>query len=220
VRVLAIDTSTPRGSVAVADDAELLGEVRLCSEDPYSVRLLPAVQFLLEGLGLASGGLDGFAVTTGPGSFTGLRVGMSTIQGLALGAGRPCLGVSSLDVLAARLSGHSPHLAVMMDAFRGEVFAALYDARARPLGEPRVALPEEFLTAVPAGSAFLGDGALRYRQQVEEACPGAVFPQRSLFLAGTLARLAAPRLAAGEGAGPESLRPLYLRRADIRKEGA
>lgn len=220
MRVLALDTTTPRGSVAVAEGPKLLGEVRLDRDEPQSVRLLPAVQFLLDGLALRPGDLDGFAVTTGPGSFTGLRVGLSTIQGLALGAARPCLGVSSLDVLAARLQGLAPHLAVMVDAFRGEVYAALYDAQARLVGERRATAPGDFLATVPAGSAFLGDGALRYRQEVASACPGATFPERSLFLAGTLARLAAPRLAAGEGSGPESLRPLYLRKADVRKEGA
>jgi tRNA A37 threonylcarbamoyladenosine modification protein TsaB len=116
--------------------------------------------------------------------------------------------------------GTAPHLAALVDAFRGEVYAALYDEEARLVGERRVAAPADFLASVPAGSAFLGDGALHCRRDIVEACPGAIFPERSLFLAGTLARLASRRLAAGEGAGPEALRPLYLRRADVRKGGA
>lgn len=219
MRVLAVDTTTPRGSVAVAEGDELLGEVRLSSDLAHSVRVLPAAQFLLDGLALRPADLGGFAVTTGPGSFTGLRVGLSTIQGLALAAGRPCLGLSSLDVLAARIRGMAPRLAALVDAFRGEVYAALYDSEARLVGERRVASPVDFLATVPAGSAFLGDGAARYKREVLDACPGAIFPERSLYLAGTLARLAAPRLAAGEGAGPEALRPVYLRWADVRKGG-
>ena len=218
--MLAVDTTTPRGSVAVADGDELLGEVRLSSDQSHSTRVLPAARFLLDGLALRPSDLGGFAVTTGPGSFTGLRVGLSTIQGLALAAGRPCLGVSSLDVLAARMRGMALHLAALMDAFRGEVYAALYDLEGRLIGDRRAVTPEEFLATVPAGSAFLGDGVVRYRRDVLAACPGALLPDRSLFLAGTLARIAAPRLAAGGGAGPEALRPVYLRRADIGKGGA
>jgi tRNA threonylcarbamoyladenosine biosynthesis protein TsaB len=211
-----MDTTTPRGSVAFADTEVVLGEVRLTSPTPHSTRLLAAVEFLLDGLGLSPLEIEGYAVTTGPGSFTGLRVGIGTVQGLALGSGRPCLGVPALDVLAARIRGTASHLVAMTDAFRGEVYAALYDGEARPLGGPRLCAPAAFLRDVPVAAAFLGDGATRYRSQVLDSCPAAVFSERSLYLAGTLARLAQPRLVAGEGAGPELLRPLYLRGADGR----
>jgi tRNA threonylcarbamoyladenosine biosynthesis protein TsaB len=149
-------------------------------------------------------------------SFTGLRVGLSTVQGLALGSGRPCLGVPALDVLAARIRDTAPHLVAMMDAFRGAVYSALYDSEARLVGERRLCAASTFLRDVPAGVAFLGDGALRYRRELLQSHPAALFPARSLYLAGTLALIALGRLEAGEGAGPESLRPLYLRGADIR----
>ena len=86
----------------------------------------------------------------GPGSFTGLRVGLSTVQGLALAGGRPCLGVSSLDVLAARIRGAAPVLVALVDAYRGEVFGGLYDAEGRPLAPPRAARPEAALAGRPA----------------------------------------------------------------------
>jgi tRNA threonylcarbamoyladenosine biosynthesis protein TsaB len=146
-------------------------------------------------------------------------VGLSTIQGFALASGRPCLGVSALDILAARIQGAAPHLVAMMDAFRGEVYAALYDGLGHLLGDRRAIAPGAFLAEVPAASAFLGDGVVRYRGEILRAQPDAILPMRSLYLAGTLARLAAPRLAAGEGAGPETLRPIYLRGADVRKDG-
>ena len=76
-------------------------------------------------LALTPRDLHGYAVAVGPGSFTGLRVGLSTVQGLALASGRPCLGVSALDLLAARMRGAAPHLAAMIDASRGEVFAVI-----------------------------------------------------------------------------------------------
>lgn len=217
MRALAVDTTTPRGSVAVVEGDDVAAELRLRSEVGHSDRLLPAVDFLLRGLGLSPADIEGYAVATGPGSFTGLRVGISTVQGLALASGRPCLGVPALDALAWRLRGTAAHLVAMMDAYRGEVFGAVYDAQAALKGERLVLAPEAFLACVPEEAAFLGDGALRYRDLILAARPRAAFPERSLFLAGTIGRMAVPRLVAGEGGPPDALRPFYLRPVDIRK---
>ena len=217
--VLAVDTTTARESAAVVDEAEVRGEVRLFSTDTHSRRLVPAIEFLLSQLGLAPAAIEGFAVTTGPGSFTGLRVGLSTIQGLALAAGRPCFGAPALDVLAARIAGTASHLVALMDAYRAEVFAGLYDAGARPLAPPLVTPLQPWLATLPPGCAFVGDAVAAQRALIEAACPGAVFPPRTLFLAGTLGRLAEPALRAGRGVPAEELRPLYLREAAIRRPG-
>lgn len=217
MRILAVDTTTERGSVAVADSSELLGELRLASDVTHSQRVLGGIDFLLRGLGLALEAIDGYAVATGPGSFTGLRIGISTVQGLALGQPRPCLGVSALDVLAVRARGSAAVLVAMCDAWRDEVYGAIYDAEARLLAGPFVEAPARFLARVPAGAAFVGAGAARYREAVRAHDPGARLCERSLFLAGTLARMAEPRLARGEGHGPEQLRPLYVRAVDAQK---
>lgn len=218
MRVLAIDTTTPRGSVAVTTEEEVLGEIRLTVPDSHSARVLPAAVFLLDGLGLSASDVEGYAIAVGPGSFTGLRVGIATIQGLALASARPCLGVPTLDVLARRLCGSGvAAIVAMMDAYRDEVFAAVYDADARLVGEHVVSPPATFLEDAPEEAAYIGDGAIKYRDMVRAARPRASFPARSLFLAGTLGRMAAQRLAAGEGVAPEELRPLYLREADVRK---
>jgi len=219
VRVLAVDTTTERGSVALAEDDTVRGEVRLLSPAGHSKRLLPAVDFLLGALGLRPADIEAFAVTTGPGSFTGLRVGLSTVQGLALGSGRPCLGVSALDVLAARVAGVAPATVAVMDAYRGEVYARVYDGEGRPTGPPAVEAPAAVLARAPAGAAFVGDGVERY-PEIFGSRPEAVLAARGLYLAGSLARLAAPRLRAGEGTAPADLRPLYLRAPDIRKPSA
>ena len=216
MRILAVDTTTPCGSVAfLSGEAE--GEVRLRPVENHSSRLVPAVVFLLEGLGLTPADVEAYVVATGPGSFTGLRIGISTVQGLALGTGRPCLGIPALDALAARMLGCAPCLVAMMDAWRGEVFTRVWDASGQPLGPAAVEPPESLLARVPDAAAFLGDGAVRYREQILTRRPRAVLPERGLFLAATLARLAAPRFTAGEGGPPELLRPLYLREAAIRR---
>jgi len=217
--VLAIDTTTARESLAVVSDGALRGELRLFSTDTHSRRLVPALEFLLAQLAMAPSAVEGFAVTTGPGSFTGLRVGLSTVQGLALAAGRPCFAVSALDVLAARIIGGAPRLAALMDAYRGEVFAGLYDETARPLGAPLVTPLEPWLRTLPPGVAFIGDAVEARRAVIEACCTAPVFPPRSLFLAGTLAMMAEPELRAGRGVAAEHLRPLYLREAAIRRPG-
>ena len=209
--VLAVDTTTERGSVAIVSGGEVLGEIRLRSGMGHSKRLMPAIAFLVDGLGVAAADIEGYAVTAGPGSFTGLRVGLACVQGLALASGRRCVGLSTLDVLAARIAGAAPTLAVAMDAYRGEVYACGYGGDGTPRGEPRAALPADAFRGLPPGSAFIGDGASRYRAEVEAAVPGAIFPARTAYLAGTLGRLAEPILARGDGVSPAELRPLYLR---------
>jgi tRNA threonylcarbamoyladenosine biosynthesis protein TsaB len=218
--VLAVDTTTERGSVAIVSGGEIRGEVRLRAGIGHSKRLMPAVAFLMEGLGLSASGLEGYAVTAGPGSFTGLRVGLSCVQGLALAGGRKCVGLSTLDVLAARIIGTAPTLAAVMDAYRGEVYACGYTGDGARVGDAVTELPADAFRRVPPGTAFIGDGAVRYRDVIEAAVPGARFPRRSAFLAGTLGLLAEPMLARGEGVGPAELRPLYLRGTGARVPGA
>jgi tRNA threonylcarbamoyladenosine biosynthesis protein TsaB len=216
VRVLAVDTTTARESVALAENGEVRGEVRLGPVDAHSKHLLPAVAFLLQGLGLAPTDVEGYAVAAGPGSFTGLRVGIGTVQGLALAAERPCVGISALDALAARAVGSADRIVAVMEAHRGEVFGAIYDGLGRPLGEPRATPLAALLEQVQGGAAFIGDGAVRYRSEIASARPDAVFPTRGLFLAGTLARMGEGVLSAGRGVAASELRPLYLREASIR----
>ncbi|HET8646351.1 MAG TPA: hypothetical protein VFO85_12730, partial [Vicinamibacteria bacterium] len=139
------------------------------------------------------------------------------VQGLALAAGRPCFGASALDVLAARIAGTAPRLAALMDAYRGEVFAGVYDGEGRPLADPVVTPPEPWLAALPRGCAFTGDAAVTRRALIEAVCADAIFPARTLFLASTLGLLAEPALRAGRGVGAGDLRPLYLREAAIRR---
>lgn len=217
MKVLAVDTTSERESVALAEDGVLLAEVRLRTADGHSRRLLPAIAFVLDASAATAAEIGGFAVTVGPGSFTGLRVGLSTVQGLALAAGRPCLGLSTLDVLAALVKGEAPALVAMVDAGRAQqVFAAVYDAEARRHEDPQAEAPESVARRVTGPAVYVGDGAERYRAEILAQRPDAVFPRRDLYLAGTLALMAEPRLAAGEGMPPGALRPLYLRAADIR----
>jgi len=215
VRILAVDTTSAQGSVALVDGSVVRGEERLTDAQTPSVHLLPAIERLLAGSRLDSFQVDAFAAAVGPGSFTGLRVGLSTVQGLALAAGRPCLGVCVLDVLASVSVG--ARTLVLREAFRGEVFWALYDEEGRAMGEPRVGQLAAALDGASPEASFVGDAASTHREAIAGRFPGARFPSFEPYLAATLGLWAEPSLRAGQGARPESLRPLYVRGEDTRR---
>jgi tRNA threonylcarbamoyladenosine biosynthesis protein TsaB len=218
VRVLAVDTTSPRGSLAVADAEDgVVAEARVVTAEGHSRWLLPAVQALLGGLGVEASDLDAFAVTIGPGSFTGLRVGLGSVQGLAMASGRPCVGLSTLDVTARAGVGAAGTIVAVVDAFRGEVYAGVYDGSGRLRGERTVGPLAAVLEGLPPATAFVGDIDPRSRETIRSAVPGAVFPGGDRFLAAPLAALALPLAAAGDTVPPAALRPLYLRGADIRR---
>jgi tRNA threonylcarbamoyladenosine biosynthesis protein TsaB len=137
----------------------------------HSRWLLPAAQALLGGLGLAPGDVEIFAVTTGPGSFPGLRVGLGSVQGLALASGRRCVGLPTLDVLARAAAGSADTVVALQDAFRGEVYSGVYDSGGRLRGERKVGPLAAVLEGLPAGSAFVGDAAGANRAAILAAPP-------------------------------------------------
>lgn len=220
MRILAVDTSGEDGSVALVEGGVARGEVRLRPPVGHSLTLLPSIEFLLKALGLSPLDVEGYAIALGPGSFTGVRVGLGTVQGLALASGRPCLGLSNLDVLAARIAGEADCLVAIVDAYRDEVWTRRYDRQALPLGPAVRQAPAEALAGLPASTALTGSGTVRYAALVSERAAQARVPSRSPYLARTLGILAEPRLSAGEGVAPDALRPVYLRDADIRVSSA
>ena len=168
MKILTIDTSSNCSSVALSDGTALLGECVLGEDRCHSGRLLESVSKLLAAAGFAPGQLDALAVSLGPGSFTGVRVGIATVKGLAIATGKPVVGFSSLAMLAMNLPFSSVQVAPLFDARKSEVYAALY--RCGSLPEPiipdAVLPPERFLAAIDSPTLFLGDGAVRYRELI------------------------------------------------------
>jgi tRNA threonylcarbamoyladenosine biosynthesis protein TsaB len=192
--ILAFDTATDVATSALVDDDEVLGE-----RTSRAVTVLEDIDALLRQAGAHTRELEGVAVGTGPGSFTGVRIGLATARGLAFGLGVGVAGVSTLDALAAGAPGALP----VIDARRGEVFV-LQD-------EPRVLAPSEL--ELPAGTVCIGSGAVRYRSLLEAA--GASVPpdgdERHIPRARFHARLA-------RDFGPaELVEPVYLRVPDADK---
>src|SRR5215470_6099953 len=126
MRVLAVDTSSERGSVCVADRGEVLGEIRLASSIQHSERLFRSIEFLFQYLPFRLQDIDVFAAARGPGSFTGLRVGIAAMEGFAAAHQKRSAGVTTLQALAWRTGIRDDLIAPMIDARRGDIFGALY----------------------------------------------------------------------------------------------
>src|ERR1051326_3218789 len=126
MRILAVDTSSERGSVCVTDRGEVVGEIRLASSIQHSERLFRSVEFLFQYLPFGLGDIDVFAAARGPGSFTGLRVGIAAMEGFAAAHGKRGAGVTTLEALAWKTGVIETLIAPMIDARRGDVYGAVY----------------------------------------------------------------------------------------------
>jgi tRNA threonylcarbamoyladenosine biosynthesis protein TsaB len=149
VRILALDTTREFGSLALVDSGNTVEEILIHSPDGFSPILFERIDRLLRMHAWALESLDCYAAGSGPGSFTGLRVGLAAVKGLAEAAGKPAIGVSNLQALA--LFGSEPVRATMIDARRGEIYAAVYDAELRPAAHECVARFPEWLNRLPEG---------------------------------------------------------------------
>ncbi len=215
--VLGLDTTSRQGSLAVMREGSLLETAALPPGQPAAC-LPEAAGALLARHGVSVDQVSAFAVAVGPGSFTGLRIGVAAMQGFAVARQRPLLGVSGLDALA-RCAGAGA-VATWVDAWRGEVYAAAYrDGVA--VGEPTVDEPGSILAGIERVFGadpvrFIGDGAARYRAHIEEAQTGWTLQDPPTpLLAGLVAQIALGRLEAGETGAPGAVRPLYVRRPDV-----
>lgn len=209
-RILAIDTTSEFGSIALTDGGEVLEELLMHSPDGFGHVLYGHLERLLERHGVPAGEIDCFAAASGPGSFTGVRVGLSAVKGLAEAAGKPAVAVSNLQALAC--FGSFRLRAPVLDARRGEVYAAVYDAGLQVVSPEVVSqfpgwlasLPDEEIEFISTGftpfaSALMGT---RFADATVTEAPRA--------LAAAIASLAAE----SRSADPAALDANYVRRAD------
>ena len=211
--VLALDTTTRGGSCAVAKDGIVLRERTGDPERPHDARLPGDLMALLDEERIDVRDIDVYAVATGPGSFTGLRIGIATMQGLAFAAGKPLVGVSGFDALARVARAAS--VATWVDAWRGEVFAARYE-HGREVEPPTVEKPAALLARISAPTVFIGDAASVYADVIVGMLGDLAGLARPAAppLAATIAEMAARSALAGDCPGPDDIRPLYVRRPD------
>ena len=223
--VLGIDTSTLVGSVGVIDDSGLLGDYTLNIKRTHSERLMPALSRLLEDVGVTLENIDLISVSLGPGSFTGVRIGVTTAKTLAQALNKPLVGVYSLDVLAHNLANVQGLICPILDARKQEVYTAIY--RADGTGKLEKLLDysalgiAELLDKIPAsqeGVYFLGDGVKVYGQLLKESLAGRchTVPKNLVVPRGsTVAQLGLDKWQAGL---PKTnfldIQPFYLRKSE------
>ena len=212
MNILAVESSAIAASVAVLRDDALLAEVTINRGNTHSETLLPLVEDLLDRLALTVDDMDLFAVPVGPGSFTGVRIGVATVKGLAFGRGKPCAGVSALEALAENLSVLPGALACpVMNARRGQVYTALFRNGERLLPDSALALEEleTILEQYDKPVFFTGDGydltaAIRHEK-------GAVPARLRLQSAASVAAVARRAYLTGRFTTDAALAPVYLR---------
>lgn len=216
MKLLAVESATLSGGAALLDGDRLLGEITLNIAITHSERLMAAVDRLLADCGAAPADLGGLAVSIGPGSFTGLRVGIATVKALAMALDLPVAPVPTLDALAARLPFADAPVCPILDARKSEVYLSLYrwrDGRMERQWD-YLALPPELAAArLEPPVILLGDGIEACRPWLGRLGAGVrVAPAaQRLPSAAVVAELGRAALAAGGGVSAEALVPLYLR---------
>lgn len=216
--ILAIETSTPTGSVALTDGPTCCHEVHWEGNEGHTAQLMPAIEKIFRESGVDPQSLAGIAVAIGPGSFTGLRVGLATAKGLALGWGKPMVAVSSLAAMACHAATTEGLIVPMFDARRGEIYTAAYRRDGECVIAEQVITPVrwvELLMNANERCLCLGDGYLRYQSLFADglgdplALPSVAMHRPRAALVG---QLGTERLARGEIADIATLLPHYVRR--------
>ena len=215
--LLAIDTSTRYAGVALAAEGRLVALRSWFSSVSHTVELMPAIAESLRTQGLSAGDLSGIAVALGPGGFSALRVGVSVAKGLAMTAGKPLVGVGTLDLEAFPCLESGLPVCALLDVGRQEVASAHFGPDGRRTREDVICPPQELFEAVNQATVFCGEGVQTWAQTIKDglgALAVVVKPAPSSRL-WSLLEMGAQKLAAGEADDVATLQPIYLRMPSI-----
>lgn len=222
MKILALDTATPSLSVAVTDGQAVLAEITLSSGETHSKHLMPVIEQMLGLSGLAVADLDGFAVTKGPGSFTGLRIGISTIKGLATATAKPLAGVSSLNVLAVQAGESSFLICPLLDARRKEVYFARYRTEGgvlKRLSVDQVGSVEAVVPEAGKDCLFIGNGVGLYQTVLKKIMGSRAHFEpgfQNIIRAAVVAHLGREKIERNQTDPVDTFEPIYLRKSDAK----
>ena len=220
MNILAVDTAAVTASAAVMKDGLIAGQVSFTNGLTHSQTIMPMVDYVLKGAGLTAADIDLFAASNGPGSFTGLRIGVGTVKGLAYACGKDCAGVSTLKALAHNIGPTDRLIVPIMDARRNQVYTAAYRYEGGKIAEvsaPTAMGIEELCGGLTERVIFVGDGVRPYRNKITE-------------LLGERADFAPPQLCLQNAASvcaaaleeapvsPQELSVIYLRKPQAERE--
>jgi tRNA threonylcarbamoyladenosine biosynthesis protein TsaB len=220
MRILALDTATQSCSVAVVDQHRLMAEATTLRSETHSVHLMQMIHGVLQMAGVGLDAVDGFAVTRGPGSFTGLRIGISTVKGLVETTGKPLVGVSTLRTLAGQGADDSRLICPIIDARKSEVYFSRYRYREGLLEQVvdmQAASIEKAIERIDEPCLFVGDGAMLHRGLIMDGVGRyahfAPVCQQTLR-ASTVAFLSMEKFIRQETDNVETFVPYYIRKSD------
>jgi tRNA threonylcarbamoyladenosine biosynthesis protein TsaB len=220
MRILSVDTASKSCSVGIVEDSYLLAELTIIPGTTHSRHLMALIQKAIDLSGMKISDMDGYAVTKGPGSFTGLRIGISSVKGLAAVTGKPVVGVSSLDALASQAIAPSHLVCPLLDARKGEVYFSYYKVDCDVLKKQRgeaAQTPEEAIEGIHEPCIFIGDGAQHYERTIAKKMGSlASFAPSHLNVirAFSVANIALGRFKRAETEDAASIRPRYIRKSD------
>lgn len=216
MKILGVDTSTNILSVAIVEDKDIIANLSRTLEKGHSSGLVPMIEEILKKSNISLKQIDGFAVGIGPGSFTGLRVGVTTMKTLAFAVDKPIVGISSLDTIAYNGIGTSGLICPIVDAKRNQVYSAIYAWEGKVLKRLSNYLltpVERLLKKIKGEALFLGDAVELYREEIIKIKEGtAKFAPKSFWFpqASRIALLGLEAFKRGERDNPYSLVPMYL----------
>ena len=227
---LAVDSSSKVATVALMQDHRLLGEITLNDKREHSVILMSIINDLLKDNNMTIADIDGYVVSKGPGSFTGLRIGMATVKGLSFGSGKPYVSISSLDALALSVSNFDGLICPIMDALRNSVYTSLYKSTTNSEGTPELERLMDYtdldvndlvelIKSKNEKVIFIGDGLDKYKDFLRENCPNCYFPPAHLNIvrASSLGEIGTKLLLNGQYDDPNST-PFYLKKPQAERE--
>ena len=225
MNILSIDSSSKVATVAILNDTDLLGEYVLNNKREHSIVLMPMIEDLLKDCNLTIDDIDGYVVSKGPGSFTGLRIGMATVKGLSFGSGKPYVSISSLDALAYSLNSFDGLICPIMDALRDNVYTAVYsyiNSGLVPILEPTSMNIDElanFINSQDSPVIFTGDAVHKHKDFILSNIPHAIFAPNhlSIIRASSIGELGLNLLKNNIHDDPNSA-PVYLKKPQAERE--
>jgi len=227
MRILALDTSSNVAAVAIMEDSVVLGEYTLNHGKRHSEKMMPMIATLLKDLGLSPHDMDVFAVSSGPGSFTGLRIGITTVKAMAFVCKKPVIPVPTLDVLASNVPVHKGLVCPMSDARNRQVYTAIYkqegSVRNRISDYMGISIEElaSILKEKTGDIVFTGNGAGIHRKYLSDVLGNrAYFTPKSMSCqrASCVANIAEQKFLAGEIGNCFDVIPFYLRKSQAERE--
>lgn len=226
MRILSVDTATECASCSVIDDKKLLSEISFNNKKQHSVILMPMIDYMLKTLNIDLSSIDGYVISKGPGSFTGLRIGMSVIKGLSQGTNKPFISVSSLDALAFNMAYTSGLICPILDALRGHVYTAIYEYKNNKLnrlsGYLIISIEElvSMLLTYNQNICFIGDATKLHEKYLKDNLASVSFAPVHLNIvkASSLGELGLELLENGTYDDINTAAPIYLRKSQAERE--